>query len=248
MDINRMIDGFFGSGAGQAATGALGGAGETARGALSGGKLPGGMGGGLAGGALAGGAVALLLGNKTARKMGGKALKYGGVAALGGLAYLAYRNYKSGQSAPPPTDVRAVPAPPPDSGFDPAAADSRGEDLRLGLVQAMIAAAKADGHIDADEHRAIADQIGQMDLAADEKAFLFDAMNADSDPIAVATLARDEAQAAELYLASLLAIDPDTPDEQRYLQRLGDALRLPDGLRMELAQHAAAAKENAAGL
>ena len=41
-------------------------------------------------GALAGGALGLLLGNKKARKMGGKVAVYGGVAAVGLLAYKAY--------------------------------------------------------------------------------------------------------------------------------------------------------------
>ncbi len=246
MDINRLIEGFLGGSGGQAAKGAVGSAADTARRALSGGT-----GSGLAGGALAGGAVALLLGNKKARKLGGKALTYGGIAALGGLAYLAYRNYKSGQTSTPQsasTDLRSIPAPPPDSGFDPAATDARGGDLRLGLIQAMISAAKADGHIDAAEHGAISDQINALDLAPDEKAFLFDAMQAESDPLIIAGLAKNEAQSAELYLASILTIDPDTPEEQRYLDRLGDALRLPDALRTELARHAAAAKENVSAL
>ena len=42
---------------------------------------------GAGGGALAGTAVGLLLGNKKARKMGGSVLKYGGVAALGAVAF-----------------------------------------------------------------------------------------------------------------------------------------------------------------
>ncbi|WP_292747424.1 DUF533 domain-containing protein, partial [Methylophaga sp. UBA3191] len=44
---------------------------------------------GAGGGALAGTAVGLLLGNKKARKMGGSVLKYGGVAALGAVAFKA---------------------------------------------------------------------------------------------------------------------------------------------------------------
>jgi uncharacterized membrane protein YebE (DUF533 family) len=255
MDINRLIDGFLGG-----SGGGMAGAAESAKRAMSGGSgggvgagVGGGVGGGLAGGALAGGAMALLLGTKKGRKMGGAALKYGGIAAVGGLAYMAYRNYKNSQNnsrnagtpapAPTPAQVRAIPAPPADSGFAPEALeDQRGRDFRLTLVQAMIAAANADGHIDGDEHARIAAQIDQMDLAGDEKAFLFDCMRAPSDPIAIATLAMDEAQSAEVYLASLLAIDPDTPQEQRYMDRLGDALRLPDALRAELSNHVAAAR------
>jgi len=130
---------------------------------------------------------------------------------------------------------------PTDSGFDPAQiTDARGQDMRLALVQAMISAAKADGHIDAAENQTIMDQIDQMGLAADEKSFLFDQLRAPSDPLAIANLASDEPQAAELYLASLLTIDADTAEEQRYMERLGDALRLPVALRAELAAHAQA--------
>ena len=44
---------------------------------------------GLGGGALGAGALGLLLGSKKARKIGGKVAMYGGMAALGALAYRA---------------------------------------------------------------------------------------------------------------------------------------------------------------
>ena len=52
---------------------------------------------GVGGGALGAGALGLLLGNKKARKYGGKALTYGGLAALGVLAYKAYGNWQARQ-------------------------------------------------------------------------------------------------------------------------------------------------------
>ncbi|MCW9045173.1 MAG: tellurite resistance TerB family protein [Alphaproteobacteria bacterium] len=246
MDINRLLNGFLGSDAGASVANTASQAGSAAKGALSG--LP----GGLAGGAAAGGIAALLLGTKKGRKYGGAALKYGGMAALGGLAYKAYSNYKTNQSQAPsstapqnrpdPSTVPPAPAPV-ESGFDPAQiTDARGQDMRLSLMQAMISAAKADGHIDAAENKVIMDQIDQMGLAADEKSFLFDQLRAPSDPIAIANLASDEPQAAELYLASLLTIDTDTPEEERYMERLGDALRLPVALRSELVAHASSVK------
>ena len=252
MDINRLIDGFFGSGGNQQSA-----SNQQAKSGLSGAMS--GFPGGLAGGAAAGGIVALLLGSKKARKIGGKALTYGGMAAVGGLAYKAYSDYKRNQqaqpaqqnpaapvrSAPPPP-LQQVPPAPANSGFDPAQLhDQRGNDLRLGLIQAMISAAKADGHIDTTENENIRAQIEATNLAADEKGFLFDQLNAASDPIAIATLAKDETQASELYLASALTIDIDTPEEKRYLERLGDALRLPDALRLQLLDHAEAAKADA---
>ena len=50
-------------------------------------------------GAVTGGALGLLLGSKRGRRFGGKALKYGSVAALGLLAYKAYGNWQAQQQA-----------------------------------------------------------------------------------------------------------------------------------------------------
>ncbi|KAF1009235.1 MAG: hypothetical protein GAK32_01998 [Pseudomonas fluorescens] len=72
------------------------------KGALGGLLGSGGLGsvlGGAGGGALAAGAMGLLLGNKKARKFGGKALAYGGLAALGVIAYKAYGNWQAQQAA-----------------------------------------------------------------------------------------------------------------------------------------------------
>ena len=71
---------------------------------------------GAGGGALAAGALGLLLGNKSARKLGGKALTYGGLAALGVIAYKAYGNWQAQQqgAAQPvrePQTVDRLPAP-----------------------------------------------------------------------------------------------------------------------------------------
>lgn len=233
MDINRLI----GSIAGQASSGVS----QAANTVKSGGMPT-----GLVGGAAAGGLVALLMSNKKARKMGGKALKYGGLAAVGGLAYKAWSDHKAAQqsgapapqpqSQPPIQDAAYdVPPPPTGSAFDISRQrDRSGDDLRLTLIRAMISSAKSDGHIDAQENAIIQQQIQSMDLASDEKAFLFDQLSAPSDPIAIARLSASDEQAAEIYVASALAVDPDTADEKRYLDRLADALLLPADLRAQL--------------
>jgi uncharacterized membrane protein YebE (DUF533 family) len=234
MDINRLIS----SVVGQASSGVSQAANSVKQG---------GMPTGLVGGAAAGGLVALLMSNKKARKMGGKALKYGGLAAVGGLAYKAWSDHKASQqgvatpapqpaSSPTGNDASFNVAPPPaNSAFDVSQqTDRQGDDLRLTLIRAMISSAKSDGHIDAQENAVIQQQIHSMDLAPDEKAFLFDQLSAPSDPIAIARLSNSDEQAAEIYIASALAVDPDTPEEKRYLDRLSDALLLPDDLRQQL--------------
>lgn len=73
---------------------------------------------GLGGGALGAGALGLLLGSKKARKIGGKVAMYGGMAALGALAYRAYGDWQRKQAgAPPPRRRRwtACPRPRPNS-------------------------------------------------------------------------------------------------------------------------------------
>jgi len=195
---------------------------------------------GALGGIAAGGLTALLLSNKKARKMGGKALKYGGMAAVGGLAYKAWRDHQDNQpiAATGNNAPTAALETPKGSIFDLANAQktNAGEDMRLVLIRAMISAAKADGHIDADEQARIEQQIAALEIGAEEQQFLVEQLNAASDPIAIARLSESEEQAAEIYLISLLALDLDTPEERRYLDRLGDALLLPEELRKRLEQ------------
>lgn len=261
MDIGNLLNGFLGqnqAAGGQASQAASGSSGGSSGGL---GSIAQALPGGFAGGAAAGGLVALMLGNKKARKMGGKALKYGGMAVLGGMAYRAYQNHQASKTASPggagmahgqpqaapaavPVSGDAPFAPAPAaSGFDPAQLqDATGADMRLALIKAMIHAAKSDGHIDAAENQVIREQISAASLAADEKAFLFDQLDGPADPLMIAGLAKDEVQSSELYLASLLTIDLDTAEEARYMERLGDALRLPVGLRTELDAQAAAVR------
>lgn len=108
---------------------------------------------------LATGAIAaVLLGTKTGRGIAGNALAIGGLAAIAGLGYQAYKNYQAGQAPAAPSDAPSannpVLLPPPaESGFGPASPAGSNEFV-LVLIRAMIAAAKADGHID-DAERAL---------------------------------------------------------------------------------------------
>ena len=70
---------------------------------------------GVGGGALAAGAIGVLMGSKKAKKIGGSALKYGGLAALGLVAYKAFNTWQQNNSSaaqiPQPRTVDRIPAP-----------------------------------------------------------------------------------------------------------------------------------------
>jgi len=184
--------------------------------------------GGFGGGALAGGLLGLMMGNKKMRKMAGGVVGYGGAAAAGALALKAYQNWQQGQA--PATAPLATPADIPQQGqrfFPGATPAANGQPFELVMVKAMIGAAKADGHIDAEEQKSIFEQVEKLGLDAESKAFVFDTLTRPVDIGEIAASAQGIEQATELYLVSRLAIDPDHPAERAYLQALGHRLNLP---------------------
>ena len=77
----------------------------------------------------------------------------------------------------------------------------------------------------------IQEQIQQLDLSNEDKGFLLDLMAKPADAAAIARLAKTKEQAAELYVASRVAIgEADTPEEKAYLERLVALLDLPQDL------------------
>lgn len=173
-----------------------------------------------ASGAAAGLATGLLLGKS---KMLRKAGKYGALAAVAGLAYQAWQQSQKGE-APAADDA---PVPPQQTAFLPPAGDHAARHaLEQSLLRAMIAAAKADGRIDGDENRRIFERMESMSLDAECKAFVFDELTAPLNLDAVVAGADTPEHAAEIYAASLVAIDADTPAEKGYLTMLAGRLGL----------------------
>lgn len=192
------------------------------------------QGGGLALGSLAG----LMLGTKSGRKIGKKAVTYGGLALVAGLAYKAYQGYQANQqNAPRPQYPQDDPIPvegPRGTAFDPAEQPGGENEAATILLTAMIQAAKADGHIDAQEQGRIFAKIDEAGLDSDAKAFLMDELRAPLDLDKVVSSATSPESAAEIYAASRLAIEPDRPAEKAYLQMLAARLELEDGLVQEI--------------
>lgn len=205
--------------------------------------LGGGSGGGKSGpfgvsndtlkGAALGGIAGLLLGSKGGQKIAGSALKVGGVAVLGGLAYKAWQNWQSQQGGAAPAAPGNGTAEAEGTVFLPKAEAER-NDLSLTLLSAMISAAKADGHMDADEQSRIFAKVDDSELSGEEKGFLMDQIRKPLDIAELAAKATTPERAVEIYAASMLAIDPDHATEKDYLDRLAQKLDLAPALRASI--------------
>lgn len=178
-------------------------------------------------GAIAGGLLGVLL-SGNARRLVGTGVKVGGAALIGGLAFKAYEDWKSGKAAAPVADGPLA-LPEPSEAFlpqNPASAET----LSRHLLHAMIAAAKADGQVTAEERARIADALPQLGFGQDAQDLIAAELDAPLDLGALAALAQTEEEAAEIYAASLLAIDPEGAAEKGYLAMLAARLKLDAGL------------------
>lgn len=184
---------------------------------------------GRGGAALAGGALGLLLGSKKGRKLGGKVLTYGGLAALGVVAYKAYSNWQQQQgssaAAGTPQTIDRLP---------PAEAEQHSH----AILRALIGAAKADGHIDERERELIDTEIGRLTSDGNLQHWFDVELRKPLDPADIAKSAKTQEMAAEMYLASLLVADEQSFMEKAYLDELAQQLKLPDALKAELEQQA----------
>lgn len=176
-------------------------------------------------GAALGGLAAVLFGTKTGRKLSGKLIAVGSVAAVGTVAYTAYQNWMKSQGKVADTEKDA-----PIATLAGAAADRRS----LLILRAMIAAAKADGVVDADEQAMMDDQLNRMDMADDAKKWLRLEMGANYDAKSIAAQVDTPAAAAEVYLMSSMVIDDASPVERAYLDQLRDAMKMDQGLADQL--------------
>lgn len=193
--------------------------------------------GGFTGG-LAGGLASSMLTTKKGRKLSKKALKLGGIAAVGALAYGAYQKYsgEKGAGAHDPAQPGADLTPAPmGSSFLPAKENTSAHNaLGLTLVRAMIAAARSDGNLDAQESQVIFQKIDSLEIGQEEKTLLIEEMGHPVDMDAIINSANSQEVASEIYVASLLAIDMDTRAEESYLGMLAARLKLPKELVKEL--------------
>lgn len=188
-------------------------------------------------GAIAGGLLGVLL-SGNARQLVGTAAKVGGAALIGGLAYRAYEDWKAGKSPTAEQGPIALPEPS-GTAFLPDDEDAA-DDLSTRLLTAMVAAAKADGHVTAEERARIDARLGQLGLGEDVQALLAAELDAPLDVGRIAALATTPEEAVEVYAATLLVLNPDGAAEKGYLAMLAARLDLDAGLVAHLHAKAAA--------
>jgi uncharacterized membrane protein YebE (DUF533 family) len=181
---------------------------------------------GLKTGAMAAGVMALLLGTKTGRNVTSSALKLGSLAAVGSIAWQAYQNWSAGnenaaKNGEPTQSVSNL-------------LEEEQNDRSLLLLKAMIAAAKADDHVDEEEMASIQKQVTELGLTGDIAGFIQAEMASPTCLEGLASQCETPAVASEVYLVSSLMINKRSEAESAYLDALAAALKLPDSLLIEL--------------
>ncbi len=139
-----------------------------------------------------------------------------------------------GPGAPPPFPPGAAPAAPPPvpAGVvpgGPASSPSPAgglttEELATRMIQVMVAAAHADGTMDAEEEKEVLDRLRGAELTREEKMFLLDELHRPRSIEALAAGIADPAVAKTMYMLALAAIAIDTEAERRWLDELAEQL------------------------
>lgn len=188
-------------------------------------------------GAVAGTVLAALIGTKTGRAISGTALRLGGLAAIGGLAFNAVRNWQAGAQATAPTaapqaDQAAV------SGPQASETNVRAK----AILEAMIAAAKVDGEIDMSERARVLAEAQKLGVDEAARAFIEAEMAKPLDIKAIGAGIEGVEQISEIYIASATAIDTALAANAAYLDALAERFNLDPALRTHLDEEVAKLK------
>jgi len=143
---------------------------------------------------------------------------------------------QTGNTPPPPpattasTPTSRVPPPPPFIPADPI----RPVAPALVVLRIMIAAANADGIIDASEREAITQHAGGELTPEDQQGLRYELDHPQSLDDILPLI--DPAHSTDCYAAALLAITVDNPDEQDFLDRLATGMHLDQSTRQAIQQ------------
>jgi uncharacterized membrane protein YebE (DUF533 family) len=218
-------------GSGHRSSGGLGGLAGMADQYLQGGRGSGGYSGGSGGGGLSGmgglgggmdgglgGLIGSMLGGgRTSGAMGGAAMGVIGMIAMNALRSLGQSSAASRTETPS--------AAPPQS-LTPDEVPAPSEQTQQLMLMAMIAAAKADGHIDTTEMNTIVGKLKETGADAEEQDWVLRELAKPLDMDALVAAVPNIEVAAQVYAASVLAITADTAEEKAYLNKLATKLSL----------------------
>ncbi len=184
----------------------------------------------LATGAALGGLGALVLGTRAGRSLAATAVRLGGLALIGGLAYKAYQSYQQGKPILPGKaagEPPALAAAPDGTGFEPGAVS---DEAAQRYIRTMIAAAAADGRIDAGEQQKILGGLQQAGLSDVAQGFLAAEIGNPAAPAELAAGVSSPEEAVQVYTAARIAIDLDSNEEHVFLASLARELGIDEDL------------------
>ena len=182
---------------------------------------------------LAAGGIGALLGalmggsrSTTANTLGG-----GMMGLLGMMAYKALKNSMGGSAGVTSQPQAQVP-----QEYVQPSPQQQATDAEI-IITAMIDAAKADGQVDAEEFQRITSSLQKNGLGQDGLNYVIQKLQGpmETAKIVAAVKGRPEL-AAQVYSASLMAINVDTDAERRYLTKLGKAMGLNDSVMQNIEQ------------
>jgi uncharacterized membrane protein YebE (DUF533 family) len=110
------------------------------------------------------------------------------------------------------------------------------EQRGLEILQAMIMAARADGHVDANERALLTQEIENLGPDDELHAWIQQQFDAPMDANALARNADSPQASREIYIVSAVMVDEQNPMERAWLDQLATALNLDAGMARELEQ------------
>lgn len=140
--------------------------------------------------------------------------------------------YGSNTPPPPPPGGQTTSPPPPPGGAPitqrtasaPPSGGPGGNELAVRLIQVMVAAAHADGSVDAQEERAVLDRLRGAELTQEEKMFLLNELHQPKSLAELTAGISDPSVAKTMYMLAVAAIEIDTEAERTWLNDLAAQL------------------------
>ena len=174
-----------------------------------------------------------LFGGKSGASAKGSSLGGGAMALLAGLAFQAFKNMNkqpAGMQAAMSSD--AIPL-----GLRAPINDVEEQELEQTatlVLRGMINAAKADGQVGEKEIQKIIGRIKDGDGDDEMQQLILEEMQRPLDLDGLVKDIPNEAVAAQVYAASLFAIEVDTPAEREYLEQFVQRTGLDAGVAQQL--------------